>query len=396
MQILCAPDKFKGSLTASEAAESMAAGIRRVDPSITIDSCPVADGGEGTIDIIKQALPDRSFSLFTHEVAGPLGRNHPVRGELIIINDKSVTDNVSNPTAVIELASVAGLALIDEPKRDPMHTTTFGVGELITRALDHGARTIMVALGGSATCDGGCGLAQALGVRFILSAGETLDSTTRAITGREISLIKEIDQTELQRKIGDHRIIALCDVDNPLVGDEGAARVYAPQKGASDEAVAWLERGLTHLSRDILPDQDANAPGAGAAGGAAFGLRAWCRAELQNGFDTIMNIIHFDERVKRANLIITGEGRFDQQSTYGKAMVGVAKHAQSFNIPALAIVGSVDESFITDEAKFVGDLFTDWKALTMLEGVHHREDAILRARELVVDATEIVLRHFLY
>ena len=391
MQVLCAPDKFKGSLTASEAAESMAAGIRRFDPSIMIDLCPVADGGEGTIDIINRALTDRAVRSFTEEVAGPLGRDHSVNASWIMLKHEEY-----HTTAVIELASAAGLILLDESKRDALHTTTFGVGELIERAIDRGAQTIMVALGGSATCDGGCGLAQALGVRFTLLNGETLESTTRAITGREISLIKKIDQTDLQRKIGDHQIIALCDVENPLLGHEGAARIYAPQKGAGGEAVDWLERGLNHLARDILPDQDANAPGAGAAGGSAFGLQAWCRAELQKGFDTVMNMIHFDNRVRQADLIFTGEGRFDRQSMFGKAMVGVSKRAKHFKIPVMAIVGSVDQSFMNDEKKFVRDLFTDCQALTMLEGVHSREDAIFRARELLMDATEIVLRHFLY
>jgi len=316
MRILCAPDKFKGTLTAADAAGAMARGAERVG-RVETDCCPVADGGEGTLEALVAALGGR----FEHVTVGdPLGR--PVRASWAITPDGG--------TAIVELARASGLALLSADERDPSRTTTYGTGELIAAAMRKGCEEIIVGIGGSATCDGGAGLAQALGARFFDSAGRLIEGP---MTGGRLMAIARFEPPP------DVPLIRVAsDVVNPLCGPEGAAAVYGPQKGATADQVAALERGLSHLA-GIVGGEPAQA-GAGASGGAGFGLAAMCGATLEPGINLVLEAVGFDVRCRCASLVLTGEGRLDEQSGYGKACSGVARAAARLGIPVTAIVGS--------------------------------------------------------
>lgn len=394
MQILCAPDKFKGSLTAAEAAECMADGIHRADPATIVDQCPIADGGEGSIDALLQGMKNRAVTICETEVAGPRGRSHPVTARWIIINDKSR----KNATAVIELASAAGLSLIPSEQQNPMNTTTFGVGELIANAIDcpH-VHKVTIALGGSATCDGGCGIAQALGAVFRLENGETLGPFDRAIFGRDLKQIVEVNTADLQQRITNHlTLTAACDVRNPLLGPTGAALFYAPQKGASPDETRHLQSGLENLtSRLRTPESVANTEWVGAAGGVGFGLYTFCNAILKPGIEVILEMLNFNDRITSADLVITGEGRLDRQSLYGKAVLGVAQRANSHRRPVIALVGSVDPALTDADLVILHGYLTQWNALTEMNGVTGEADAVIRAGGLLTTQTEWVIRRFL-
>jgi len=323
MKILCAPDSFKESLSAIEIAKAMAAGVLRAAPNATADLCPVGDGGEGTLDVLLNAL---NGEIVQCEVIGPLGRPMPAR--FGIISHQS--------TAVVELAEASGLVLVPHDARNPMHTTTYGTGQLIRRAVEAGCRRIIVCVGGSATVDGGIGIAQALGARFWRQDGSTFDEP---MTGAHLSQIAKFEPPPNLPEIE-----VACDVTNPLCGANGAATVYGPQKGATPHQVLALDEGLAHLARIVGGDPDA--PGSGAAGGAAFGLAAMCKAQLRRGIDLILQTINFHSRCADASLVLTGEGRLDRQSLQGKACMGVARAAAETTPhapPVIAIVGSTGE-----------------------------------------------------
>jgi len=392
MQILCAPDKFKGSLTATEAAECMADGIHLADPAVIVDQCPIADGGEGSIDALLKGMGKQAVTICRTKVAGPRGRSTPVTARWIIINKEN-----ESATAVIELASAAGLSLLSPEQQNPMNTTTFGIGELIANAIDHQhVHNIIIALGGSATCDGGCGIAQALGVAFKLTNGETLGPNDRAICGRDLIQIVEINTADLQQRIARLNITAACDVRNPLLGPTGAAPFYAPQKGASPDETRHLQSGLENLiSRLRTLESVANTEGAGAAGGAGFGLHAFCNAILKPGIEVILDMLNFTDRITSADLVITGEGKLDRQSLYGKAVLGVAKRANSLHRPVIAIVGSVDPTLTDAEVATLKGYLAQRTALTDWKGVAGQAQAIARAKDLLVMQTERTIRRFL-
>lgn len=340
-RIILAPDTFKGTLSAPEVAAAMERGVRRalmegagrfVDR--TVDSAadsqvvplPIGDGGEGTLDILLRgaaARGDGSAATHHRRVTGPLGQ--PVEATWAVLPDGR---------AYIELAQTAGLTLTPQSARDPMRATTYGVGELILAAIGAGCRRLIVGVGGSATVDGGTGLAQALGFRFIDRAGRLID---QPMCGGRLLDITRIEPP--RSPLPDITIEVACDVTNPLLGPHGAARVYGPQKGATAEQVEQLEWGLAHLAS--IAGGDPAAKHAGAAGGTAYGLATFLNATLRSGIDLVLDLLRFDEHAASARLVLTGEGRLDGQSRFGKAALGVAARAGRHGIPTIAIVGSL-------------------------------------------------------
>ena len=326
MRILVAPDSFKGSLTAMEAAENIKNGIHNYDSKIDVDLLPMADGGEGTVQSLVDATEGE---IIKKKVTGPLGNR--VEAFYGLLGDKK--------TAVIEMAAASGLPLVPEEKKNPSKTTTYGTGELIAAALDAGAQKIIIGIGGSATNDAGVGMAQALGAEILDEKGEQID-----FGGGSLSQIEQIKLDKLDSRLKDVEILAACDVDNPLYGKNGAAYVYAPQKGADTKMVEILDQNLRHFNQIAIKElgKDTNKiPGAGAAGGLGAGLVAFLDAELKAGVTIILDLINFEERLKNVDLVITGEGMLDGQSIYGKTPVGVSRSAAEKDIPVIAIAGTL-------------------------------------------------------
>jgi len=330
LKIVIAPDKFKEALSAREVARAIERGIRRVLPDAQVDLVPMADGGDGTVDALLSAT---GGSPRQTRVSDPLGR--PVEAAWGVLGD--------GRTAVIEMAAASGLALVPVDRRDPTRTTTYGTGELIRAALDAGVSRILIGIGGSATTDGGTGAAQALGVTFLRADGRRFD---RPLTGGDLLDISRIVVDGRDARLAKTAIEVACDVDNPLLGSRGAAAVYGPQKGATPEQVELLDRGLAHLAELIERDLGKDVrefPGAGAAGGLGAGLVAFCGARLRPGIDIVMDATRLHERIRGADLIITGEGRLDGQSMMGKVIAGVGRAGQAVGVPVVALVGSVGE-----------------------------------------------------
>jgi glycerate kinase len=338
MKIICAPDSFKESISASDAALAMQRGIQQVYPEAHVELCPIADGGEGTL----QAMVDATDGTYRQaSVAGPLGRPVTAIWGLLGQQDHQPL------TAVIEMAQAAGLHLIPREKRNPSLTTTYGVGELIREALSAGAHRIIMAIGGSCTNDGGAGMAQALGVQFFDRTGELIE---KPMNGSMLPTVERIDKTHLDPRLEWTQIIAACDVNNPLTGALGASVVYGPQKGASLAMVEMLDEALVYFA-ELVGGDFATQQGAGAAGGLGFGLLAFVGARLERGIDLVLDTIQFDERCIGATLCLTGEGKLDGQSLQGKACLGVARRANMQGVRTIALVGCIgDEAQRTLEA----------------------------------------------
>lgn len=328
MRIVVAPDSFKGSMSAGQVAAEIADAIDELRPDADVDCCPMADGGEGTLDVLLDAHHGQRRRVACH---GP--RGEPITADVGLIAQAS--------TAVVELAAAAGLTLVPPAQRDPLSATTFGVGELIGAALDAQVDRIILALGGSATVDGGAGLAQALGLRLLDSLGNVLPSP---ISLRDLPRARSLDPTDLLERIRETEIVIAADVLNPLLGPDGAPRVFGPQKGADPAGVAQLEAALSHwvgllegLTGRALRDE----PGVGAAGGAALPLLAFAQAQIVLGADLVMQAVELPRRVTGANLVITGEGRLDRQSLMGKVVGSVARLARAAGVRCAAVVGSL-------------------------------------------------------
>lgn len=324
MKVVIAADSFKGSASTIEVEEYIERGINKVNPAVTIVKVPVADGGEGTVD----ALVIGCKGAYRYaDVTAPQGNR--VKAKFGIIHDH---------IAVLEMAEASGLALVDVEKHDIYTATTYGTGELIRSALDCGVKEIYIGIGGSATNDGGVGMAQALGVSFKDAAGNEIPL---GATGLEN--IETIDVSRIDPRLRDVKITVLSDVTNPLCGEKGASSVYGPQKGASKEAVKKLDASLLHYGETIrsqLGIDIIDTPGAGAAGGLGAGLMAFCDAESHSGIEKVLAILDIESHFQDADLVITGEGRIDAQSLYGKAPVGIARMAKKYKLPVIAIVGS--------------------------------------------------------
>jgi glycerate kinase len=370
MRIVIAPNAFKGSLSAVDAAEAIAEGVRAAAPDADIVLVPIADGGDGTVDALIAATHGEHRTL---GVRGPLG--DPVDADYGLID--------SGTTAVIEMAKAAGLALVPPGKRDPRITTTYGVGELLQHAYDAGARHFIVGIGGSATNDGGAGMAQALGYHLLDENGHELPAG-----GLALKRLARIHVGGVHANWKEAEVDVACDVTNPLTGPSGASAVYGPQKGATPEMVGELDAALQHFAevirRDIGVDVE-HLPGAGAAGGLGAGLVAFTGARLRPGAEMVMEALRLDERLTGAQLVITGEGRLDSQTArFGKGPAAVAKHARRAAIPVVALGGS-----IADEAEL--RLLFDGLEATVVEPCT-LEEAIAQARPLLVRASTRVMR----
>lgn len=330
MRIVVAPDSYKGSVSAIGAANAMEKGIKRVFPEAEVIKVPIADGGEGTVEALVMAT---GGEIVYKDVTGPLGDK--IKACWGILGD--------GETAVIEMAAASGLPLVPAEKRDPRLTTTHGTGELIKAALDRGLRKIIIGIGGSATNDGGVGMAQALGIKFLDAAGKEL-----AYGGGVLNLLARIELSEMDSRLTETVIMVACDVDNPLCGPKGASAVYGPQKGATPEIIKELDDNLRHFAEvaKIATSKDiANNPGAGAAGGLGAGLLFFTNAQLRPGVEIVLETTGFAGLVKQAQLVITGEGRTDFQTAFGKAPVGVAKIAKTYDVPVLCLSGGLGQGY---------------------------------------------------
>lgn len=333
-KIVIIPDSFKGTLSSTQICEILSTEIKKQFSDCEIISIPVADGGEGSVDCFLSALGGEKIIAIA---SGPhLEKMEAYFGYL-----------PESSTAVIEMASCAGLPLVENQK-DPLGTTTYGVGELLLEVASRGVTKIILGLGGSCTTDGGCGAAAACGIKFYDEAGNSFIPT-----GETLSQIEHIDTSSLNPAIKTVDIVAMCDIENPMYGPEGAAYIFAPQKGATENEVKLLDEGLIHLANVIKQDLRADVatiPGTGAAGAMGAGMVAFFGAQLQMGIETVLDTVHFSEIIKDADLVITGEGKLDSQSLRGKVVIGVAKRAQDAGIPVIALVGGV-ESDISDAYK---------------------------------------------
>lgn len=333
-KIAVVSDSFKGSVTSSEICAIVAAEAKRFFPACEVVGLPVADGGEGTVDSFLECMSGEKIFI---EAAGPnFERRTAFYGRF-------------GETAIIEMAAAAGLPLVGDDK-NPMLTTTYGVGELMLHALEHGAKRLILALGGSATNDGGCGAAAALGTRFYDAAGAEFTPT-----GGTLCNIARIDNAATERLLSGVEVVAMCDIDNPMHGERGAAYVFAPQKGADAEMVRVLDAGLVSLDHAISREMGksvAGIPGAGAAGAMGAGAVAFFGAKLNPGIETVLDTVRFEERISGADFVITGEGKLDSQSLRGKVVIGVARRAKKAGIPVFAVVGDVGDDI--DEAYAVG------------------------------------------
>ena len=371
MKIVIAPQAFKGSLSALEAARAMGEGVRRGLSDAQTVLVPVADGGDGTLQTLMDSSGGR---ILEQEVTGPLGEAVSARWGIMGDGD----------TAVIEMAQAAGLALVPPEKRNPLFATTYGVGELIRHTLDRGLRRFIVGVGGSATVDGGAGAAQALGVRLLDDRNEELP-----FGGAALARLARIDFSELEPRVRGSRLLVACDVSNPLIGPSGASAVYGPQKGATPEMVAELEGALAHYAQVIqrgLGIDVRDVLGAGAAGGLAAGLMALLGAELKPGVDIVLDVVGLDRHLETANLVITGEGRLDRQTVFNKAPVGVARRAKARGIPVIAVAGSLGEGYEETYAHGID------VAVAISSPPITLEEAMRDAPRLIAIATEKALR----
>jgi len=337
MKFLIAPDKFKGSLNAREAAESIAKGLRDVLPGAKIEIVPMADGGEGTAEVICNARSGSWVQCKTHD---PLGREIDARYAWI----------ADEKLAVMEMSEAAGMRRLSESGRDPLRATTFGVGEMILNAVSRDASEIIIGLGGSATNDGGFGMARALGFRFFSDVKELTNGVSELakLTKIETPVAASVSpanartQPTRPRTLSGLKIIAAVDVKNRLLGENGATGVFGPQKGATKDEIDILERALTTLA-DVVAKEFGfdyrNEPGSGAAGGLGFGLMSFCGAKIRPGFDVVAEAVGLETKIKDADIVITGEGSLDRQTLEGKTPVGVARLARKLGKPVFAMVG---------------------------------------------------------
>ncbi len=371
MKVIIAPDSFKGSLTALEVAKSIEKGIKKVDANIETVIVPMADGGEGTVQSLIDASEGVMVAAMVHD---PLLR--PFKSFYGIMGD--------GKTAVIEMAAASGLELLKNDERNALKTSTFGTGELIKHAIDRGCTEIIIGLGGSATNDGGTGMAQALGVRFRDKKGKEQN-----MCGAELINIHTVDMSGLDARVKGINIIAACDVDNPLYGIKGSSNVYGRQKGASETDVQTLDKGLKHFSEIMKFGYGfdfSDYPGAGAAGGLGYGLMCFLGATLASGIETVMRATKFTKKIAGADFVFTGEGRIDSQTAFGKTPFGVAQVAKQTNIPVIAIAGSLGNGYKELYNKGFDGIFS------IIDKPMTLTDALVNAEELVENMAESIIR----
>ena len=364
------PDSFKGTLSAIEVCNIMKSSIKNLYKDANIISVPVADGGEGTVDAFLYALGGEKKSVWVSDAFNE---------QKILAHYAMLKDDI----AVIEMAACAGLPLVKD-RLEPDKTTTFGVGELIIDAINSGAKKIILGLGGSATNDGGCGMAVALGVKF-----KDEQEQEFIPTGGTLSQIYKIDMNNIYSKIKDVEFVSMCDVDNPLCGKLGASAVFAPQKGADEDMVKLLDEGLAHLAKIIKRDlyiEVKDIKGAGAAGGLGAGSIAFLQSKLTKGIDVILDTINFDELVSKADIVFTGEGKFDSQSLHGKVVMGVANRSQKYKTPVIVVTGAIGENIQEAYNKGITAIFSINK-----EPMEFSKSA-LKSKENMILTMENILR----
>lgn len=366
MKILLAPDSFKGSLSSIEIIEIMEREAKKVFQNCETVPFPIADGGEGTLAAILTAV-DGIYETVT--VKDPLFQE--VEAQYGIID---------NSTAVIEMAQASGLPLVPAKSRNPMNTTTFGTGQLISDALDKGCKKIVIGLGGSATNDGGMGMLTALGIKFL-----DADGTELLPVGQNLIKVRQINVEKLDSRLANTEIVVMCDITNPLLGTKGATYVFGPQKGAGTAELSVLEAGMENLSKvasKLLNKDCSNAPGAGAAGGMGWALKMFLNATLQSGISTILDICHFEEKLESVDLVVSGEGHADGQSVDGKVLSGIGSLCKAHNVPVLAIVGGMSM-----EAESLYDLGVT-SIVTTINDIMTIENAMLNAEKYMSSATK--------
>jgi len=364
MKIVIAPDSYKGCLSSIFVANYLEKGIKQADSTIETIKIPIADGGEGSVNAFVTATNGKIVKLKAH-------------GPLMNVIDSYYGILGNNTTAIIEMAAISGLNLISKDKQNPLYTTTYGVGELIKHAIDSGYRDIIVGIGGSATNDGGVGMAQALGVKFY-------DKNSKPIKqgGKYLVDIDKIDNSNLINEISECTITIACDVKNPLYGKNGASYVYAKQKGASLSDIALLDKGLKHLSKKISTTYKMNFEnyeGVGAAGGLGYGLLVFLNGILKPGIDILIDKCAFRKKIQDADLLITGEGKTDYQTAFGKAPVGLAKVAKEYNIPVICISGALGKNYKTIYSKGIDGAFS------IIPDAMNLEQAIANAKEYLIN-----------
>lgn len=364
------PDSFKGTLSAIEVCNIMKSSIKNLYEDANIISVPVADGGEGTVDAFLYALGGEKKSVWVSDAFNE---------QKILAHYAMLKDDI----AIIEMATCAGLPLVKN-RLEPDKTTTFGVGELIIDAINNGAKKIILGLGGSATNDGGCGMAAALGVKFKDEQDQEFIPT-----GGTLSKIYKIDMNNIYPKIKDIEFISMCDVDNPLCGRLGASAVFALQKGADEDMVKLLDEGLAHLAKIIKRDlhiEVKDIKGAGAAGGLGAGSIAFLQSKLTKGIDVVLDTINFDELVSKADIVFTGEGKFDSQSLHGKVVMGVANRSQKYKTPVIVVTGAIGENIQEAYNKGITAIFSINK-----EPMEFSKSA-LKSKENMILTMENILR----
>ncbi|PLR80412.1 glycerate kinase [Bacillus sp. V33-4] len=374
MKVVIAPDSFKGSLTALEAALAIEKGVKKAMPDVETVLVPAADGGEGTMDSLVAATNGRKVDVI---VKGPLGEE--VKAAYGILGHQE--------TCVIEMASASGLCLISSEQRNPMAATTFGTGELIKQALDDGCRKFILAIGGSATNDGGAGMLQALGMRLLDSSG-----TEIGFGGGELSRLVEIDDQHFDPRIADAQFLIATDVQNPLIGANGATYVFGPQKGATAEMLEILDANLQHWA-DLVEDKTGirlhDKPGAGAAGGIGGAFQAFFPAITKRGIDIVIDYTKLAEKLTGAVCVFTGEGQIDFQTASGKTPMGVAEEAKKHGIPVFVLSGSIGKGIETLYEHGIHSVHSIVNAPMTLQ------EAIERAAELLEQCAEQVMRTYL-
>ena len=375
MKIIIAPDSFKGSLSALEVCENIEIGIRKVFNTAEIVRVPMADGGEGTVQSLVDATGGEIISL---KVKGPLLKE--VDAFYGILGDRT--------TAVIEMASASGITLLTKEERDPMKATTYGTGQIIKHAMDMGCRNIIIGIGGSATNDGGAGMVKALGIKLLDEKSEEID-----FGGGNLNKLNSIDLSEIDSRISQCNIVVACDVDNTLCGEKGASYIFGPQKGADENMIITLDKNLSHYAEIVeryLGVAIKNYPGSGAAGGLGGGLLAFLNAKLQPGVNIVIETTNLEEKLKDADLVITGEGMIDYQTQYGKTPYGVAKLAKKYNIPVIAIAGGIGKGAEELYAKVFDSIFSIVdKPMQLEEAIENSELLLQNTAEKIMKVLKI-------
>jgi glycerate kinase len=370
LKIVVAPDSFKHSLSASKAAERIKTGILKASPHAEVMTIPMSDGGEGLVNALVDATKGKTI---TAAVKNPLGRS--VESFFGLLGD--------GQTAAIEMAAASGIELITEDERDPLITSTYGTGQLIKEALDQGCNKIIVGIGGSATNDGGAGMAQALGVKLLNKNGDEIGSG-----GGELKNLAEIDMSGLDERLKSCRITAACDVTNPLTGKNGASLVYGGQKGGSEAVLKKLDKNLAHYAAIIRRDLGIDVtdiPGSGAAGGLGAGLLAFLNAELISGFNVVKDVVNLESHIAKCDMVISGEGKIDSQSFFGKTPMGVAQVAKQYDKPVILIAGSIGEGIEKLYDQGVDAVFSIVsKPMTLEEAIENTGDLLENLAENVM------------